>query len=60
MNQKKNINYLIAGGIGAVFGGMFIAGVTNAIPKMMAEISTTMMGKMMRRMQEEGCTPEEM
>ena len=58
LDEKKRI--LIAGGVGAIVGGLFVAGVTNAIPKMMEKVSNTMMGKMMARMREEGCSPEEM
>ena len=60
MDQKERMNYLLAAGIGALFGGAFVAAATNAIPKMMEKISATMMGKMMKRMGEEGCTPDEM
>jgi hypothetical protein len=52
MKQNVKLNYLIAAGIGAVAGGILVAAATNAIP--------TMMGKMMARMGEEGCTPQEM
>lgn len=58
MNQKTN--YLIAGGIGAIIGGITVAILTDAIPRMIEVISNTMMGKMMQRMQAEGCTPAEM
>ena len=60
MNREDKKNYLIAGGIGAVLGGISVAVVTNAIPKMMEAISATMMGKMMKRMGAEGFTPQEM
>ena len=60
MNQNEKQKILVAGGIGAIIGGIVVAAVTRAIPKMMEEISATMMGKMMARMGEEGCTPEEM
>ena len=55
-NEKKRI--MIAAGLGAIFGGFIVAAITDAIPKMMEEISATMMGRMMARMEEEGCTPE--
>jgi hypothetical protein len=58
--EKNKLYYLITGLVGAVIGGITVLAITNAIPKMMEEISATMMGKMMKRMQEEGCTPEEM
>ena len=60
MKQNVKLNYLIAAGIGAVAGGILVAAATNAIPRVMAKISATMMGKMMARMGEEGCTPQEM
>jgi len=59
MKQNVKLNYLIAAGIGAVAGGILVAVTTNTIPKMIEAISDTMMGKMMARMGEEGCTPEE-
>ena len=60
MISKEKTRLLIAAGIGAVSGGIVIAAVTNAIPRLMEEMSNTMMGKMMKRMEEEGCTPAEM
>jgi len=60
MNQDEKMKILIAGGIGAIIGGTVVVVSTNAIPKMMEQISATMMGKMMKRMGEEGCTPDEM
>ena len=60
MNQKEKTKILFAGGVGAIIGGIFVASTTNAIPKMMEAISATMMGKMMARMGEEGCSPEKM
>jgi hypothetical protein len=59
MNIDDKRRILIAGAIGAIVGGLFVAEATNAIPKMMEKISDTMMGKMMARMGKEGCTPEE-
>jgi len=52
-NGKK---YAVALGLGAVGGGLLIAWVTGAVPKMMSG----MMQNMMARMQEEGCDPKEM
>ena len=60
MNSDEKKRILMAGGIGAIVGGVVVAAATNAIPRMMEGISATMMGKMMKRMGEEGCTPEEM
>ena len=60
MNPDEKKRILIAGGIGAIVGGVFVAAMTDAIPKMMEEILPAMMGKMMERMQAEGCTPAEM
>ena len=60
MNPDEKKRILIAGGIGAIVGGLFVAEATNAIPKMMDKVSETMMGKMMARMGEEGCSPEKM
>jgi hypothetical protein len=64
MHSDERNHIIIAGLIGAIAGGAFVAALTNAIPKMMEEISSTMMGKMMAqmrgRMGEQDCTPEEM
>ena len=60
MNSNEKQRILIAAGIGVIIGGIVIATATNAIPKMMEAISATMMGKMMARMGEEGCSPEKM
>ena len=60
MDRNEKLKYLIAAGVGAMLGGVLVATATNAIPKMMEKISATMMGRMMKRMGEEGCTPEEM
>jgi hypothetical protein len=55
--QNGKLKYLIAGGIGAVFGGVVMAVASKAIPKMMAEMSNSMMTMMMEKMQSEGCSP---
>ena len=64
MHTDEVKRILIAAGIGAVVGGIFVAAATRAIPRMMEEISATMMGKMMTqmgaRMGEGDCSPEEM
>jgi hypothetical protein len=59
MNPDEKKRILIAGSIGAILGGLFVAEATNAIPKMMEKVSITMMGKMMARMGAEGCTPQD-
>ncbi len=48
--------YMIVGAIGAVGGGLLVAMVTRAMPKMMSG----MMQKMMSMMGGEGCSPAEM
>lgn len=60
MSQIEKRNILIAGWIGAIIGGVVVAIATDAIPRMIEAIFGTIMGGMMKRMGEEGCTPQEM
>jgi hypothetical protein len=48
--------YVVAAAAGAIAGGLFVALVTKAMPKMMSAI----MQNMMARMRDAGCNPEEM
>ena len=52
--------YFIATILGAVGGGLLVALVTRAIPKIMSQMMAGMMQNMMVRMKEEGCNPAEM
>jgi hypothetical protein len=49
--------YLLTMLLGAVAGGVLVAVMTKAIPRMAAEIMAGMMGRMMA---EHGCNPVEM
>jgi hypothetical protein len=48
--------YLLAAALGTMVGGIGIAIITRAFPKMMSR----MMSNMMQQMGGEGCNPEEM
>ena len=52
--------YIIATLLGAIGGGLIVALLTRAIPKIMSRMMTGMMQNMMARMKEEGCNPAEM
>ncbi len=50
--------YLVAGVIGAVWGGLVVAIATKALPRIMAGMMKQMMPNMMMQMKECGCSPE--
>lgn len=52
--------YAIAGLLGVIGGGLFVALATKAIPKMMAQMMSGMMRNMMAQMGEGRCSPAEM
>jgi hypothetical protein len=52
--------YLLAGALGATFGGLAVVVASRAIPLMMSRMMSNMMGNMMAQMGGEGCDPEEM
>lgn len=54
--ESHQRNYLLAVTLGAIGGGVFVAVVTRAVPKMMSG----MMRNMMSEMGKAGCDPEEM
>lgn len=58
MNETRTpvAGYMIAAALGATVGGIGIAIITRAFPKMMSR----MMGNMMNQMGGEGCNPEDM
>ena len=62
MERKENPvkGYVLAAGLGALGGGLFLALVTNAIPKMMSKMMSGMMQDMMTQMGADGCDPVEM
>ncbi len=52
--------YLISALLGAFGGGILVIIATRAIPNMMANMLSGMMGKMMSHMGECGCNPQQM
>ena len=62
MNQNRRM--LLATGIGMIVGGVAIAIITNAIPKMMQAMMAKMMAQMKSQMRAQmlatGCSPAEM
>ena len=57
--DSPNKGYVLAVLLGAIGGGVIVALVTRAIPKMMSRIMAGMMQTMMSRMREGGCNPAE-
>ena len=51
--------YLLAAGLGAVGGGLLVALVAKAIPRMMSEMMSGMMENMMSQMGNGECDPVE-
>jgi hypothetical protein len=49
--------YIFAASLGAIGGGIIVAMVTRAIPKMMSKIMAGMMQNMMAQMTEGECEP---
>lgn len=47
MDQKKNPynGYVLAAGVGALCGGILVAALTRAVPKIMSQMMTTMMAE---------------
>ena len=52
--------YALADLLGAIGGGLVVALVTRAVPKMMSQMMAGIMQDMMSRMDEAGCDPMEM
>ena len=52
--------YFLAAALGATIGGIGVAILTRAIPKMMSRMMPSMMENMMKQMGGEGCNPEDM
>jgi len=52
--------YVLAALLGAIGGGLVVLLATRAIPKMMSQMVSGQMSKMMARMKESGCEPSEM
>jgi hypothetical protein len=57
MEPKSIRHYLFAGGIGVLLGGVTLAILTKAIPKMMTRMMSEMMGNMMSQLGDDGCQP---
>jgi hypothetical protein len=54
--ESNRRNYLLTAALGAIGGGVLVAVVTKAVPKMMSG----MMRNMMAEMGQAGCDPAEM
>lgn len=52
--------YVLAALLGAIGGGLVVLLATRAIPKMMSQMMSGQMRKMMAQMKEGGCDPAEM
>ena len=52
--------YLLAAALGAFGGGVLVAVVTKAIPRMFSQMGGAMMANMMAQMQASGCDPSEL
>ena len=57
MELRSTRKYLLAAGIGAVFGGITLAILTKAIPNMMTRVMSEMMRNMMSQSGDDGCNP---
>ena len=62
MNDSRTpiTGYLLSAALGATVGGIGIAIITRAFPRMMSHMMSNMMGNMMKQMGGEGCDPEDM
>lgn len=62
--MKQNISqrrsHLVLMLLGAIGGGILVMIATKAIPTMLANLLSGMMGKMMSKMEALGCNPQEM
>jgi hypothetical protein len=58
-NRFGRTGYLITALLGAAAGGLVVAWVTHAIPKMMKRMMAGMMDNMRTQMSAGGCKPEE-
>jgi len=59
-DRSDRSGYMIAALLGAAAGGLFVACVTSAIPKMMKRMMAGMMENMRTQMGSSGCKPEDM
>ena len=61
MDDSQNSwgGYALAAMLGAIGGGLIVAIVTHAIPKMASQIMAGMMQTMMSQMRKGGCNPAE-
>ena len=62
MNNSRApiVGYFLAAALGVTVGGIGVAILTRAFPKMMSRMMSNMMGNMMQQMGGEGCNPEDM
>jgi hypothetical protein len=58
-NRNDYRGYLITTLLGAAAGGLIVAWITHAVPKMMKRMMANMMENMRTQMSTGGCKPEE-
>ena len=59
IDRSDRTRYLITALLGAAAGGLVVAWVTNAIPRMMKHMMAGMMENMRAQMGAQGCKPDE-
>ena len=58
--EMKGLNYIVAGSIGAMIGGLVVLVASNLIPRMISRMMSEMMKNMMQGRGEMNCSPAEL